>query len=136
MQSISLKLLSMNPLVLVNGTSSANYTVRPNQSVEMHRGLWLRAATIRGVPVTASVPDYDYYLLNLEVKGSSSNVASNVATTGYPIRLTNSFTTINFDQPICISRGQSQLNDFRVTVKNPDGTDALFTSWVLWLEYC
>jgi hypothetical protein len=125
-------------LLFLTGTSSSS-TLHLSTSIQTGQ-VFLKRFTIRGIPVTASVPDHDYYELSVEASGVTAAIPiSNNGINSIPLPLTGSFTTEEFEGRgvLILQNVTRELGQLRVSICNPNSHDpATLTSFALWLEIC
>lgn len=122
--------------------TSASQTITLNEPLNFGlSGLWLVKSRIDGVTVVAGIPvEQALYLVfnNLpKVERRTNGAASGLASSGHPMMLEQVTTVSQYltAAPQVCGGTQNCVRDIQVRVVNRDGTDAVFTSIFLELEY-
>lgn len=120
--------------VFVAGSSNPQNVSLNMAAPEGTQAIYLLKYSLRGVPVTSSIPDVDYYLL--EVGDHGTTTLTNTNQRGFPLQLSGTFTADGFSEPVHVADLNGRVNQFQLRLKNPDGTTATVDSFAFWFYLC
>jgi hypothetical protein len=118
-------------------TNPISVTLPRLDSVKIEK-IKIREYSIRGIPVTAGIPDDLHFNLIIEHQSVYQNFLNrNDYKKGYPLRLTGTFTSESYDTPVLIADFGSpiRMNSFSIRLLTPSDASATFDNICLWLEY-
>lgn len=114
--------------------TTAAVHVQPNLKNPV--SVWLSAYEVRGVPVTAGVPnDHDYYLRIGPLPANPRiNVANSPTYDSVPLHLTGEVSYTEYKYPIQTNNAYNgDVNNLTFTLTRPDGTPAIYDQCTLYL---
>lgn len=98
------------------------------------QAIYLFKYSLHGVPVTLSIPDQDYYLLEVENHGTTALTNTNQRV--FLLQLNGIFTASSVNEPVHVADLNGRINQFQLRLKNPNGTTATVDSFAFWFYLC